>query len=131
MSEPSTTTLHGIPNCDQVKKARAWLAAHAIPYVFHDFKKAAPTPEMIGTWINTTGWEVLVNRKGTTWRGLDEARKALVVDAPQAIRLMLEFSSVIKRPVLQHGTQVLVGFDPHVYQSLLNPQTRSAIAHHE
>ena len=131
MIEASTITLYGIPQCDQVKKARAWLTTHAIPHLFYDFKKAAPTPELIDTWINITGWEVLINRKGTTWRALDEARKTAIVDATQATRLMIEFSSVIKRPVLQRVAQVLVGFDPHVYQSLLNPQTLSAIAHHE
>lgn len=78
MSEPAPITLYGIPNCDQVKKARAWLSTQAIAYLFHDFKKAAPTPDLISTWIRSGGWEVLINRKGTTWRGLDDTRKALI-----------------------------------------------------
>ena len=78
-------TLYGIPNCDQVKKARAWLDGHAIPYRFHDFKKAGITQVMIDGWLQRVGWEVLLNRKGTTWRGLPELRmNTRAPDAPAA-----------------------------------------------
>lgn len=97
------TILYGIPNCDQVKKARDWLQAHDQPYVFHDFKKAGITASMIERWLQDLPWDVLINRKGTTWRALPDARKAAITDAQQAIALMLEAPSVIKRPVLQTG----------------------------
>lgn len=113
-------TLYGIPNCDTVKKARSWLDAHGIVYQFHDFKKAGLDGQQVGQWLSQVGWEVLVNRKGTTWRGLDEARKAAVVDADSARSLMLENPSVIKRPVLQHGERTHVGFSEASYREIFN-----------
>ena len=80
-----TTILYGIPNCDQVKKARTWLDVHAGTYVFHDFKKAGIHPDLIDTWLKDVAWDVLINRKGTTWRALPEQRKAAIIDAFQAI----------------------------------------------
>ncbi|MDR3481692.1 MAG: ArsC family reductase [Burkholderiaceae bacterium] len=103
-------TLYGIPNCDQVKKARTWLDGHAIPYRFHDFKKAGITQALIDGWLQHVGWEVLLNRKGTTWRGLPELRKAAVIDAASAAAVMLESPSIVKRPVLQIDGAVHVGF---------------------
>lgn len=93
-------TLYGIPNCDQVKKARDWLTAHGKPYAFHDFKKAGIERSMIDGWLLDLAWEVLLNRKGTTWRALPDARKALAIDAAGAATLMLEAPSIVKRPVL-------------------------------
>jgi arsenate reductase len=112
------TTLYGIANCDQVKKARIWLDAHAIAYSFHDFKKSGVSPDLINTWLNDIAWDVLVNRKGTTWRALSEERKATVVDAPSATELMLESPSIIKRPVLSTGTHTHVGFSEDLYKQL-------------
>ncbi|MGY0195134.1 ArsC family reductase [Leptothrix sp. BB-4] len=111
--DDTVITLYGIPNCDTVKKARAWLEEQGLPYAFHDFKKAGvPEPELDG-WLAAVGWETLVNRSGTTWRKLDEAVRAAVVDTPTARALMLAQSSVIKRPVVRwpdgHTT---VGFKP-------------------
>jgi Spx/MgsR family transcriptional regulator len=108
-------TLYGIPNCDTVKKARAWLSEYDLPYAFHDFKKQGLAPDLLDQWIATVGWEKLLNRKGTTWRKLEAATQATVQDAASARALMLVQTSVIKRPVVQWGdgaaARVTVGFD--------------------
>jgi arsenate reductase len=111
-----TTTLYGIPNCDTVKKARTWLADHGHDFTFHDFKKQGLGQPTVATWLAELDWEVLVNRKGTTWRGLADERKAAIVDKTSALALMLEFPSVIKRPVLQGAGKISVGFSPALYQ---------------
>jgi arsenate reductase len=109
-------TLYGIPNCDQVKKARTWLDLHEYAFHFHDFKKAGLTATVIEDWLKHISWEVLVNRKGTTWRALPDERKTSIVDANTAITLMLESPSVIKRPVLVTENTVQVGFNDESYQ---------------
>ena len=104
--------LYGIPNCDTVKKARTWLDAQGRAFVFHDYKKQGVPADRLDAWIAAVGWEVLVNRQGTTWRKLDDATKAGVHDAASAKALMLAQASVIKRPVVEQDGQVLlVGFD--------------------
>jgi arsenate reductase len=105
-------TVYGIPNCDTVKKARAWLAEHGVDYQFHDFKKQGVPPERLDDWMRAAGWEKLVNRQGTTWRKLDPGVQAGAQDATGARALMLQQPSVIKRPVVEwpDGT-VTVGFD--------------------
>lgn len=104
-------TLYGITNCDTVKKARAWLADQGVDYQFHDFKKqGVPEPEL-RAWIAAVGWEPLVNRRGTTWRKLDPATQSGVTDAASARVLMQAHPSVIKRPVVDWGAAVTVGFD--------------------
>lgn len=103
--------LYGIPNCDTVKRARAWLAGQGHEAAFHDFKKAGVPPEALDRWIAALGWERLVNRQGTTWRKLDDATRAAVSDAASARALMLAQPSVIKRPVVDWGTALTVGFD--------------------
>ena len=113
----SSVVVYGIPNCDTVKKARAWLAERAIEVVFHDYKKQGVPADRMDDWIKSVGWEVLVNRQGTTWRKLDESTKAGVMDAASAKALMLANPSVIKRPVLEQGGVVKqVGFDPAKYE---------------
>ena len=120
--KPSTLTLFGIPNCNTVKNARAWLADQGVAYVFHDFKKQGVPAELLPDWIAAVGWEVLVNRKGTTWRKLDETTRLAVVDAPSASALMLAQPSVIKRPVgVWPNGQVSVGFDTAVFAAHLAP----------
>src|SRR5690349_17966846 len=103
-------TLYGIPNCDTVKKARTWLADQQQDFTFHDFKKQGLDAATVQDWLAHVDWEVLVNKKGTTWRGLPDERKAAVVDAASASALMLEFPSVIKRPVLRTPDSCQVGF---------------------
>ena len=110
--------MYGIANCDTVRKARAWLAANCVDAVFHDFKKAGLSPAQVERWGNAVGWEALVNRKGTTWRNLPQARRDLVTDANAAQSLMLELPSIVKRPVLDLGAQVIVGFDEARYRLL-------------
>jgi arsenate reductase len=112
-----TITVHGIPNCDTVKKARAWLADQGVAYQFHDFKKQGVPPQL-DSWIASVGWDKLVNRQGTTWRKLDDETKAAVQDAAGAKALMLAQPSVIKRPVVEWGHKTTVGFDPAAWALL-------------
>lgn len=107
-----TIAVYGIANCDTVKKARAWLQDRGIDYRFHDFKKQGLPLDKVDRWIDAAGWEALVNRKGTTWRKLDAATQAGVVGAASARALMLEHVSVVKRPVVEWGDAISVGFDP-------------------
>lgn len=104
-------TVYGIPNCDTVKKARAWLAAHDVAHTFHDFKKQGVPAERLAAWERAVGWEKLVNRQGTTWRQLEPQLQAATVDAASARALMLAQPSLIKRPVVDWGGQITVGFD--------------------
>lgn len=110
--------LYGIPNCNSVKKARAWLTENGIDIPFHDFKKQGVSAALLKPWLQQVGWEKLVNRQGTTWRQLPDEAKAAVCDESSAIRLMLEKSSVIKRPVLEMDGKITLGFDEAAYQSL-------------
>jgi arsenate reductase (glutaredoxin) len=112
--------LYGIPNCDTVKKARAWLTAHGVAHEFHDFKKQGVPLLQVNQWIAAAGWEKLLNRRGPTWRKLDEATQTSVVDAASAVAVITANSSVIKRPVVQWpGGQITVGFDSDVWQRLI------------
>jgi arsenate reductase (glutaredoxin) len=112
--------LFGIPNCNTVKKARDWLSEHHISYEFHDFKKQGLTQSLLEGWLNQQPWEKLVNRAGMTWRNLSDAQKAAVTDSTSAILLMLEKSSVIKRPVLvKDGKIICIGFNEITYKELL------------
>lgn len=109
----ATVVLHGIPNCDTVRKARAWLADHGVAVTFHDFKKQGVPAAALDAWLASVGWQALVNRSGTTWRKLDEAARAGVTDAASARALMLAQPSVIRRPVIAWPDGALtVGFDP-------------------
>ena len=112
-------TVYGIPNCGSVQKARTWLDTRGLDYEFHDFKKAGLSKDIIAGWLKVVAWDVLVNKKGTTWRGLPDATKASSTTAASATQLMLENPSVIKRPVLCHGKNVLVGFDASLYEEQL------------
>lgn len=114
-----TPLLYGIPNCDTVKKARAWLTEHGVAHAFHDFKKQGVPEAALDHWLAALGWEVLLNRKGTTWRKLDEASRASVTDAASARALMLAQPSVIKRPVVQWPNGVTVGFDATAWSARL------------
>jgi arsenate reductase (glutaredoxin) len=113
-------TLYGISNCDTVKRARAWLTDHEAEVSWHDFKKrGVPEPALDG-WLKAVGWEKLVNRQGTTWRNLDAATQAAVIDADSARRLVLSQPSVIKRPVvLWADGEVSVGFSEALFSQRL------------
>ena len=114
-------TLYGIPNCDSVKKARAWLSAQGLDYQFHDFKKQGVPEQQLDAWIKALGWEPLLNTRGTSWRRLDDATRAGVTNAASARALMLAQASVIKRPVVQWASgEVSVGFDANGWRSRVN-----------
>jgi Spx/MgsR family transcriptional regulator len=105
-------TLYGIPNCDTVKRSRAWLDEHGVAYAFHDYKKAGVPRERLEAWLGSLGWERLVNRSGSTWRRLDEATRAGVTDAASARDLMLAQPSVIRRPLVEwEDGDITAGFD--------------------
>lgn len=113
-----TITVHGIPNCDTVKKSRAWLQERGIDHQFHDFRKQGLQADKLDRWIAAVGWQALINRQGTTWRKLDSATQAAVLDAISARALMQRESSVIKRPVVEWGDTVTVGFDPARWEQI-------------
>jgi arsenate reductase len=104
-------TMYGIKNCDTVKKAREFLDDSGTAYHFHDFKKDGIEHSLLSGWVDELGWEILVNKRGTTWRQLSDSDKESVVDKESAIRIMLQNPSVIKRPVLDVGGRHVVGFD--------------------
>jgi Spx/MgsR family transcriptional regulator len=112
----TTITLYGIPNCDTVKKARAWFTAQGVDYTFHDFKKQGVPADRLPDWMSAVGWQKLVNRQGTTWRRLDSHSQESVQDESSAARLMQAEPSVIKRPVVEwqrgSGCEVSVGLVP-------------------
>ncbi len=107
-------TMYGIKNCDTIKKARKWLEAEGVDYQFHDYKKEGIQKDQLITWINQLGWEVLLNKRGTTWRKLPDDVKDNI-DEASAITVMLENTSIIKRPVLDTGNTLLVGFSADEY----------------
>lgn len=112
--------LYGIPNCDTVKKARTWLANHQIALDFHDFKKQGLTAEIVQHWLQQSTWEQLINRKGLTWRGLSDEQKTISGNAA-AQQLMLDKTSVIKRPLLEQDGKLLhIGFDEAAYTKIFN-----------
>ncbi len=111
-------TIYGIKNCDTMKKARSWLDAKGIAYAFHDYKASGIDRAHLERWVETEGWEVVLNRAGTTFRKLDEADRT-DLDAEKAIRLMLAQPSMVKRPVLEADGKILVGFKPEIYEAEL------------
>ncbi len=112
------TTIYGIKACDTMKKARDWLDGHGVAYDFHDYKTVGIDRATLQAWARKVGWEVLLNRAGTTFRKLPEADK-VGVDEAKAIALMLAQPSMIKRPVLDVGGDLLVGFKPEAYAAKL------------
>jgi arsenate reductase len=110
-----TLILFGIPNCDTVKKARHWLDLAKIDYIFHDFKKSGLAEATLKSWCADVGWQVLLNSAGTTFRKLPDSDKINLTEA-KAIHLMLAQPSMIKRPILQGGKKLLVGFKPDIYE---------------
>jgi Spx/MgsR family transcriptional regulator len=116
MAAMKTIQLYGIPNCDSVKKARDWLTAQGVDYVFHDFKKQGVPADLLPAWLKAVGRDTLINRKGPTWRNLGPEVHATVVDDATAMAVMLANSSVIKRPVIAWADgKVTVGFKPELF----------------
>ena len=112
-------TLYGIKACDTMKKARTWLDEQGVSYSFHDYKTSAIDAASLEKWCDEHGWQIILNRAGTTFRKLDEAQKA-DLDQTKAIALMLAQPSMIKRPVLDIGERTLVGFKPELYAAAFN-----------
>ncbi|MCR9190034.1 MAG: ArsC family reductase [Alteromonadaceae bacterium] len=110
--------LYGIKNCDTVKKARKWLDEQGIDYEFHDFKKDGLQSDLLFRWEDAVGWETLLNRRGTTWRKLSEDVRD-TIDAQSAHEIMLENPSIIKRPVVENGGDVRVGFSADEWSAWL------------
>lgn len=109
--------VYGIPNCDTVKRARVWLAGHDVPFQFHDFKKHGVPEVALDRWLGHVGWEALVNRRGTTWRQLDDVTRASVTDTDSARVVLLANASLIKRPVVEWhaAARITVGFDADLW----------------
>jgi len=114
------TVLYGIKNCDTVKKARRWLDDHGVAYRFHDFRADGLDDRRLARWTKQVGWETLLNRRGTTWRGMPETQRKKVADETSAVIAMLTHPALIKRPVLEINGKVHVGFKADEYASLLN-----------
>ncbi|WP_257670069.1 ArsC family reductase [Parapedobacter tibetensis] len=111
--------VYGIKNCNTVKKALTWLEENNVPYTFHDFKKEGVTVEKLRAWEDETGWEPLVNKRGTTWRQLSPTEQNAVRDAESANKLMQVKTSVIKRPVIESSNGIILGFDEAEYETKL------------
>ena len=110
--------IYGIPNCDTMKKARKWLDSNNLDYELHDYKKLGVPEKNLKQWINKTGWEIVLNKRGTTWRKLSDEIKNNI-DENSAIQVMLDNPSAIKRPVLESGKTLLIGFKEGEYNTLL------------
>jgi arsenate reductase (glutaredoxin) len=114
---PMAITLYGIPNCDTVRKARAWLAEQGVDHAFHDFKKLGVPPARLDAWLRAAGRDRLLNRQGTTWRKLESHDQLQAGSDAGALALMLSQPSVIKRPVVEWADgEVTVGFDPEAWR---------------
>ena len=109
--------LYGIPNCDTVKKARVWLDLHSVAYAFHDYKRLGVDADKLANWCNAHGWEVVLNRAGTTFKKLPDKEKANL-DQVKAIALMTAQPSMIKRPIVEHDGKTIVGFKPELYEKV-------------
>ena len=118
------TIIYGIKNCDTMKKARAWLDTHGVAYDFHDYKTAGVDKEKLKQWSDKLGWETLLNRAGTTFKKLADADKEGITEK-KALALMLAQPSLIKRPVLELGGKLVVGFKPEIYEKEVGLKKRS------
>lgn len=112
------TQIFGIKNCDTMKKAFAWLEASGIAYQFTDYKKAGVAEAHLPDWNKRAGWKVLLNTRGLMWKKLTDAERA-DVDEAKALQLMAQYPALIKRPVLDTGKTLLIGFDPDTYAKTL------------
>jgi len=119
MSDHPEIVVHGIENCDQVRRARRWLRERGIAHRFHDFRRDGVSEPMLLQWTSHLPWDSLLNRRGLTWRALGPDQRAAIVDQASAIDAMLSEPTLIKRPVLIAGQDVVVGFNAELYEGLL------------
>jgi arsenate reductase len=103
--------MYGVKNCDTIKKARSWLDDNGVAYTFHDYKKDGADEALVRSFIKQVGWEILVNKRGTTWRKLSKEQQESVNNENAAVKIMLQNPSIIKRPILDLGKKLIVGFD--------------------
>lgn len=103
--------VYGIPNCDTTKKAIALLKKHQVDFYFHDYKQLGITMQKLEGWCEKAGWEIILNKRSTTWRELDEAEQKKVINQPAAVKLMMKNNSIIKRPIIEFDKQIVVGFN--------------------
>lgn len=120
----SEIVVFGIENCDQVRKARRWLRAHELTVRFHDFREDGLTREMLMRWMSRMPWDALLNRRGLAWRGLDAAQRSRIVDQASAIDALLACPTLVKRPVVEHGERLLIGFSEPVFEHTFLAETR-------
>ena len=114
-----TLQFYGIPNCDTVKKARKWLEANGLDYAFHDYKKVGADAGKVESWIGAKGVDVVLNKRGTTFRKLSDEEKAQAEDSHGAVTLLVQNPSMIKRPVVEHAGGLLVGFKEDEWSATL------------
>ena len=114
--------IYGFPNCDSTKKAFAWLSQNKVKFEFHDYKKEGITHEKIEQWLQSKPMDILLNRKGTTWKGLTLVAQKKAIKDSEAIKLMIANTSLIKRPIIELNEAVFVGFDANIYKENLLPK---------
>ena len=123
----TTLTLFGIQNCDQVRKAKAWLTAQGIPFTFHDFRVAGLSQDLLDAWLIHLPWDSLVNRRGSTWRQLSEDVRKSIVDQASACCVLLANPTLVKRPVVTKGDTVLVGFNADLWAGSLSTNVNTKL----
>lgn len=114
--------VYGVENCDQVRKARNWLRARGIEPRFHDFRRDGLTAAMLERWLARLPWDALLNRRGLAWRKLEPQRRARILDKTSAVEAMLADPMLVKRPVIEVGDRLLVGFSEPAYLAAFEPQ---------
>jgi Spx/MgsR family transcriptional regulator len=120
LSQHHSITIYGIPNCQSVKKARTWVEEQGLTYEFHDFKKQGVPLSHLKRWVQSKGWEVVLNKKGTTWRQLPADEQSRVLDASSAISAMSKYPSLIKRPIIEIGDSNLeIGVNPQAWANVM------------
>lgn len=107
--------MYGIPNCDTIKKARNWFDDHKIVYLFHDYKKQGIDEDSLKSWLKDSGWQLILNKRGTSWRKLDDQTKSNM-DDQLAVTVMLDNPSIIKRPLIEFNNKQILGFNEEVYR---------------
>jgi arsenate reductase (glutaredoxin) len=110
--------IYGIPNCDTTKKAMAWLNKNNISFIFHDYKKQGIENEKLETWCSKVSWEILLNKKSTTWREFSKTEQEKIINQAAAIKVMMNNTSIIKRPVIEYNSKIMVGFNEEGYKQL-------------
>jgi len=123
MRNPASAKVYGIENCDQVRRARAWLRDHGVEFQFHDYRKQGLQADLLERWLRHLPWDVLLNRRGLAWRKLSLLDKARIVDKASAMEAMLAEPLLIKRPVIEAGDRLLVGFSDAVLNSTFEAST--------